>query len=1000
MAPNLKTFKSFSSRLGRIRRHRKGQDSLGGGDDEEQLPLPQIPEHATLPGTTSRSTTGPAQPKKASGSSHNLTSAMPTSQESHLPLSESELMAMPPGAYNFPVANAPAGNPLWSQSAGTSLMSNNQAGSQSYGVQPNPIDLTAGPFSNNAVWPPPFHVGPTYSQGPNMAHGIVPQQPQSSSSYTFNKPGFPPEYSGTASSQKKKTQPGPSWHQANPTPAGFGAPQFPTSGPPMPELWNSQGPSVPPFQTPIPQWFGQVPVPFNQFLGYVNEHNKLEDGSIGGPPWAWSDGGLPLPYPAPHPHQVPATNTASMDINSSEDSSDGSAESGPHVKAALESLEPLQLFVHKCIHHNCSACSRGVSMGPKDVVKMTTGWTKNMSGSILLGATCQGMLCQVTRCLGCGSPFHPRGADDSNTAFLYVSGVKWIVRWCCDLGRLAAIWAIACGWEVPTSKSRAVSCVVNKVRERTSGKSVAMQSAPPPQHPSANAKGVGYGSGHQDYFHFHYFPPRMRLQPNVIPKKPIDTRDDVMHETYFRLLALLLPSSERNSLLDASPPDYLSHMLSRSPLVQQAATMLSNDSIEEVCRQYLLHDAVLDLFDALGNHPSTAGLVYDERNLYHAKGGSLLDVSFMVGGCKSKGRLAVKDTGKPLIALLDKLAAQSQTILRHARGHDAEFSSREGRNLLLLSQRLSSISAQHNANKQRLQTTMDICVDQPDINFSEWHHDHCVEDVSDEVIIRGFVFEQDVGRTANCIPTRGRMKRLITELSTLRTSLPEGIFIRHGSSRLDVMKVMIIGPRHTPYEYGVFEFDLFCPLDYPASPPKMKFMTTNGGRTRFNPNLYEDGKICLSLLGTWAGEPWRADQSTLLQLLVSIQAMILCAEPWYNEPGREEAESKAQSAKYNNDVRSWTLLFALLPWINATSATAEGQEPTTNTAAAATANLAPFWQDPVTPCWQETVRLHLLANARDILTSSKQASSKSKKTILQNAVDNVETCLRSQGYLN
>ena len=42
---------------------------------------------------------------------------------------------------------------------------------------------------------------------------------------------------------------------------------------------------------------------------------------------------------------------------------------------------------------------------------------------------------------------------------------------------------------------------------------------------------------------------------------------------------------------------------------------------------------------------------------------------------------------------------------------------------------------------------------------------------------------------------------------------------------------------------------------------------------RLNPNLYEDGKVCVSLLGTWNGrgtETWTPN-SNLLQLLVSIQ---------------------------------------------------------------------------------------------------------------------------------
>lgn len=33
--------------------------------------------------------------------------------------------------------------------------------------------------------------------------------------------------------------------------------------------------------------------------------------------------------------------------------------------------------------------------------------------------------------------------------------------------------------------------------------------------------------------------------------------------------------------------------------------------------------------------------------------------------------------------------------------------------------------------------------------------------------------------------------------------------------------------------------------DYPANPPTVKIKTTNKGRTRFGPNLYANGKVCL-----------------------------------------------------------------------------------------------------------------------------------------------------------
>ena len=42
--------------------------------------------------------------------------------------------------------------------------------------------------------------------------------------------------------------------------------------------------------------------------------------------------------------------------------------------------------------------------------------------------------------------------------------------------------------------------------------------------------------------------------------------------------------------------------------------------------------------------------------------------------------------------------------------------------------------------------------------------------------------------------------------------------------------------------------------------------------------------MCLSLLGTWHGQAWIPGTSTLLQVLVSIQALILVPEPYFNEP--------------------------------------------------------------------------------------------------------------------
>lgn len=83
---------------------------------------------------------------------------------------------------------------------------------------------------------------------------------------------------------------------------------------------------------------------------------------------------------------------------------------------------------------------------------------------------------------------------------------------------------------------------------------------------------------------------------------------------------------------------------------------------------------------------------------------------------------------------------------------------------------------------------------------------------------------------------------------------------------------MIRGPEKTPYAGGLFLFDVKLPHTYPLQPPLCHYYSFCDDR--LNPNLYEDGKVCLSLLGTWSGhgvELWSPKDSNLLQLLVSIQ---------------------------------------------------------------------------------------------------------------------------------
>ncbi|XP_033630246.1 (E3-independent) E2 ubiquitin-conjugating enzyme-like isoform X2 [Asterias rubens] len=160
------------------------------------------------------------------------------------------------------------------------------------------------------------------------------------------------------------------------------------------------------------------------------------------------------------------------------------------------------------------------------------------------------------------------------------------------------------------------------------------------------------------------------------------------------------------------------------------------------------------------------------------------------------------------------------------------------------------------------------------------------------------------------------------EMRLLQTSLPQGIRVKGFADRMDLFSVLFEGPSNTPYENGLFYFDARLPKDYPKSPPVMHFHAYCSGR--LNPNLYNDGKVCISLLGTWTGkgsEIWTS-KSNLLQVLVSIQGLILVSEPYYNEAGyekhRDSVPGTENSRLYNETailkmVQSMTLMLTNPP---------------------------------------------------------------------------------------
>ncbi|XP_015089373.1 probable ubiquitin-conjugating enzyme E2 25 [Solanum pennellii] len=183
-------------------------------------------------------------------------------------------------------------------------------------------------------------------------------------------------------------------------------------------------------------------------------------------------------------------------------------------------------------------------------------------------------------------------------------------------------------------------------------------------------------------------------------------------------------------------------------------------------------------------------------------------------------------------------------------------------------------------------------------NFQAFKKFDTVEDHSDHFYSRQ--------ASSGNLPSKNWAKKIQEEWKILENDLPDTIFVRVYESRMDLLRAVIMGADGTPYHDGLYFFDVFFPSNYPNVPPLVHYHSFG---LRINPNLYNYGKVCLSLLNTWTGqgkEKWIPRASTMLQVLVSIQGLILNAKPYFNEPGYANTSGTARgdqsSLQYNENT--------------------------------------------------------------------------------------------------
>lgn len=154
-----------------------------------------------------------------------------------------------------------------------------------------------------------------------------------------------------------------------------------------------------------------------------------------------------------------------------------------------------------------------------------------------------------------------------------------------------------------------------------------------------------------------------------------------------------------------------------------------------------------------------------------------------------------------------------------------------------------------------------------------------------------------------------RNRRLQKEIQDIVQDTHSGITVTSPQDSTEItdfthFKGHFAGPPDTPYEGGHYEIDIRITVEYPFSPPQMRFITKI-----WHPNVSsQTGAICLDTLST----QW-SPVLTLKSALISLQSLLSSPEP--KDPQDAEVASMLirRPEEFKHVARDWAQRYAGAP---------------------------------------------------------------------------------------
>jgi len=115
------------------------------------------------------------------------------------------------------------------------------------------------------------------------------------------------------------------------------------------------------------------------------------------------------------------------------------------------------------------------------------------------------------------------------------------------------------------------------------------------------------------------------------------------------------------------------------------------------------------------------------------------------------------------------------------------------------------------------------------------------------------------------------------------------------------LNFVLTGPKDTPWEDEVYSGIISFPNNYPFSPPEVKFTSK-----LFHPNVYTDGKVCISILHEGVDEYGYEDSSERWSPVQTIGTIFLSIISLFHAPNCDSPANVDASVLYKKDLKEFT----------------------------------------------------------------------------------------------